>query len=337
VKVLYLWPMLPPKLPQTEALSQEIGWLGEHFGRELVYLNPNQHLPLRIPRLFFGWHRWPHIRQREAAVDLHHLYNPDPFPYPILRALRRPVVYSITGGIGHRTLNPRFLNALAAVTVYDEASLAALQAAGVRNGVLIRPGIDVTRFTHQPKPLDRTMRLMIASAPWTAAQFRTKGVDALLAAAQQVPRLHLVFLWRGVLLEEMLRRVHALNLADRVTVLDGQQDVNQVLGGVHASIVLAADPRIIKAYPHSLLDSLAAGKPVLISRAIPMARYVEQTGCGEVVEGVTPAAILAAVDRLIANYPAAQAAAQARGRQDFSHQAMVAAFAAVYQRVRRSL
>jgi glycosyltransferase involved in cell wall biosynthesis len=332
MKVRYLWPMLPPKVPQAEALSQEITWLRCRFGGDMVYLNPNQHSPVRVPRLLFGWHQWSQLRRQEPEVDLYHLYNPDPFPYPILRWLQRPVIYSITGGVDGGSVDTRFLNKLAAVTVYDEASLASLSAAGVQKGVLIRPGIDGTRFTHHPLPLGSQVRLMMGSAPWTLAQFRSKGVEALLAAAQQSPQLYLVFLWRGVLAAEMTARIRRLKLEDQVTVLDGPVDVNQILSGVHASIVLATDPNIVKAYPHSLLDSLAAGKPVLVSSAIPMARYVAQTSCGQVVESVTPESILAAVERLIADYPYAQAVAQARGRQDFSHETMLTSFAEVYER-----
>jgi len=51
--------------------------------------------------------------------------------------------------------------------------------------------------------------------------------------------------------------------------------VNKTLVSVHAAITLADREGIIKVYPHSLLDALAAGKPVLVSRAIPMADYVE--------------------------------------------------------------
>jgi glycosyltransferase involved in cell wall biosynthesis len=181
---------------------------------------------------------------------------------------------------------------LAAVAAADERSLKRLRKWGVTNVVLVRPGIDTARFSHSPLPLHGDIKLMVGSAPWTKGQFRTKGVEALLEAARQNSRLRLVFLWRGVLAEEMEQRARQMNLGRQVEVLNRLVDVNRVLADVHASITLATDPAIIKSYPHSLLDSLAAGKPVLVSRSIPMADYVEQTGCGEVVENVTPADIL---------------------------------------------
>ena len=174
---------------------------------------------------------------------------------------------------------------------------------------------------------------MVGSAPWTSAQFRTKGVEALLAGASQAPHLRLIFLWRGVLADEMMNRVRRLNLEKQVTVLNKLVEVNQVLADVHASITLATKPNIIKSYPHSLLDSLAAGKPVLISRSIPMADYVEKTNCGKVVESVSPTGVLTAVEALAQEYESLQKSAQQVGQRDFSQSTMIASHQKVYERV----
>ena len=331
MNILYHLTILPPELPECEAISQEINALRGHFGGDLVHLNPNQHCPIYVPRVLFGFHILKILRTLETDLHLHHLYNPDPFPFPVLRTLRRPVVYSLTGGVSDRRLNVSFFASLAAVTVADERSLERLRAWGLDNAVLVRPGIDTSRFTCSPLPLRSEIRLMVGSAPWTKGQFRTKGVEALLSAAQRAPNLRLVFLWRGMLAEEMKRRVRHKNLARQVTVLNELVDVNEILAGVHASITLAAAPGIVKSYPHSLLESLAAGKPVLVSRAIPMADYVERMGCGKVVEKVTPADILAAVEALVSKYESAQKAARRVGQRDFSQEGMIASFHRVYR------
>lgn len=332
MNVLYHLTILPPKMPECEAISQEISALQSRFGGDLIYLNPNQRSPIYLPRILFGFHKLKYLRAREANLDLHHLYNPDPFPFPILRLLRRPVVYSLTGGVRDRQLNRSFFSALAAVTVTDEASLAHLKELGLDNAYLVRPGIEPHRFTHAPLPLGPEIRLMVGSAPWTRGQFKSKGVDALLAAARESPQLHLVFLWRGVLAAEMERRVRRMNLEQQVTLLNERVEVDRVLANVHASIALATAPDIVKAYPHSLLESLAAGKPVLVSRAIPMADYVRRAGCGEVVEWVTPADILAAVQSLLGRYDGLQRSAQRVGQRDFTQEQLIASFRHVYER-----
>jgi glycosyltransferase involved in cell wall biosynthesis len=172
--------------------------------------------------------------------------------------------------------------------------------------------------------------LLAGSAPWTRAQFRSKGVEALLAAAKARPDLRLVFLWRGLLFEEMRVQVAQLRLQDRVEVINRRVDVNEVLARVHAAVVLADDATLVKSFPHSLLESLAAGRPVLVSRALPMADYVARTGCGQVVGAISPEEVLGAVERLEANYGAHRAAALQVGWRDFSREALVEAYGRLY-------
>ncbi|MFN8459437.1 MAG: hypothetical protein U0401_33105 [Anaerolineae bacterium] len=62
----------------------------------------------------------------------------------------------------------------------------------------------------------------------------------------------------------------------------------QNFSDVHASITLVSDPAIIKSYPHSLRSAGGGQTGAAESRHLRMADYVEQTGCGQVVEQVTP-------------------------------------------------
>lgn len=335
MKILYHLTVLPPRRPRCEALSQEIQILQDYFGGKLVYVNPNQSSPLYIPRLLFGMPQLKALRNREHNVDLHHLYNPDPYPFPYLLRLRKPVIYTVSSGMNERRINVGFLNKLAAVTVYDKRSLQHLRNAGVQNVHLIPPGIDTSRFTHTPLPLppEGKLKLLMASAPWTRAQFHTKGINALLEAARQFPRLHLTFLWRGVLAEEMVKRIHDLDLEQQVTLINKYVDINHVLAGVHATIALATDPAIIKAYPHSLLDSLAAEKPVLVSKTIPMAEYVKGKNCGVVVDNVAAESILEATTTLENNYKSLAMQTQEVEQHDFSLSSLLQAYGHLYRRV----
>ena len=106
-----------------------------------------------IPRILFGFHKLSALRALAAKHDLCHLYNPDPFPFPVLRMLGRPVIYTVSSGLGKRRPNVAFFNALAAVTVYDARSQKLLEGWGVRNVHRIPPGIDTGRFTCTPLPL----------------------------------------------------------------------------------------------------------------------------------------------------------------------------------------
>jgi glycosyltransferase involved in cell wall biosynthesis len=174
---------------------------------------------------------------------------------------------------------------------------------------------------------------MVGSAPWMKSQFQSKGIDALLETAQKMPNLRLICLWRGVLVEEMERRVRQMKLESRIEIINKKVNVNQILAGVHGSITLVTDPAIIRSYPHSLLESLAAGKPVIVSRSIPMSDYVDQNQCGSVVETVTSANIRKAIETLTEYYAKYQQNAQRIGTRDFFPQAMINSFQQVYQKI----
>ena len=90
MNVLYHLTILPPPMPECVAEIQEIDALRGHFGGDLVYLNPNQYSPVYLPRLLFGFHRLRELRKREANVDLHHVYNPDLFAFPVFLSGGKP-------------------------------------------------------------------------------------------------------------------------------------------------------------------------------------------------------------------------------------------------------
>jgi glycosyltransferase involved in cell wall biosynthesis len=75
---------------------------------------------------------------------------------------------------------------------------------------------------------------------------------------------------------------------------------------------------------------LAAGKPVLVSRAIPMADYVEKKKCGVVVEKAAPVDVITAVKNLEQNYQVLQKSVRESGSCDFSQQQMIESYKKVY-------
>jgi len=60
---------------------------------------------------------------------------------------------------------------------------------------------------------------------------------------------------------------------------------------------------------------------------------VARTGCGVVVERVTPEGVLTAIARLKEQYDDLQRAARRVGQRDFALDGMIASFEAVYRRV----
>ncbi len=304
MNILYHLTVPPSPMAACDAVVQEVAALRERVGGQIVHLYPGRAPGTRFPRRWWGMQHLFRLRQLEGQIDLHHVFNPDPFPFDVLRFLRRPVIYTAAAGVraAQRSSACQLARQAHTLIVSTSAELARLRQWGIQNAELVRPGIDTARFSYTPFSLDRPPTLLMGSAPWTREQFHSKGVDVLLQVVQRAPTLRLVFLWRGVLADEMARRVHSAGLDGCVEVLNEQVDVNAVLARVHAAIVLADGDAIIKTYPHSLLEALAAGKPVLVSRSIPMAAEVEQTGCGVIVEQMDAQHVQAALDMLLRDY-----------------------------------
>lgn len=304
-RVLFHLSTPPGALPGTDAVVQEVEAIRRHLGGgRVLHLYPSEKPGTRIPRLVWGLQHLRRLAALEHDVDLHHVFNPDPFPFAVLSRLKRPIVYSAVAGLGtgpwYRV--KRLGRQVACLTVPTEPDRLRLGDLGLDRTAVIPPGIDWYRFEPTPPPPEAPFVLLAGSAPWTTEQFESKGVNALLAAAQREPDLHLVFLWRGLLADEMRRRVAAAGLDKRVRVLDHNVDVAEVLAESHAALVLAARPLLVRDFPHSLLEALAAGRPVLVSPTLAMSRFVSAEGCGEIVDEVTPESVLESIARLRENY-----------------------------------
>jgi glycosyltransferase involved in cell wall biosynthesis len=337
MKILYLITVPPPVVPGADALLQEVVTLQTHFGGEILNLYPFHRPGVRLPRWLYGWLQLPHLLRSQNQYDLIHLFNADLYPYPLLRLLKRPLIYNIvTSTQGQRTHpKPSQFASTPMVVVPSRRDLIPLRQWGFEQSCQIAPAIDSHRFHYQPVPQEIPFTLLAGSAPWVPEQFRSKGFDALFTIAQQLPELRLVLLWRGSHRPVLQARLRASGLEKRVEVIDGFVEVDQVLARVHAAVVLAENAQLVKAYPHSLLEALAAGKPVLVSQCIPLADEVDQNHCGVVVPTIDVPVLLRATQQLRADYVTYQQNALRVGQQLFSLPAMIENYAALYERCKR--
>lgn len=332
MRVLYHLPVLPPKHPTAEALSQEISSLSHQFNGSLNYINPNQNSPIYIPRFLFGLHQLSRLRHLEQSIDVHHVFNPDPFAYPLFRLLKKPVVYTLSSRVSAQKPNVAYFSKLAGVTVYDRKSEDQLRQWGLKNVHFIQPGIDSSRFSQHPLPAENAP-FLIASAPWVERHFAEKGIDVLLDTAVNLPDLHLTFLWRGELMEEMMARVNGRNLQNRVQVINKVVDVNDALANSIATINLATHAGVVKAYPHSLMDSLAAGRPVIISDTLAMADDVSHYHFGVVVNEISVDNLIQAIQSVRSNIVPLWQAATAHGRELYGLEQVIGSYERVYEEV----
>lgn len=340
MKVLFLSSAPPPRVPGTDAVFQEMATLAGAFNGEIIHLHPFADPARRFPMVAMGFTRLPQILKLAATCDVLHVFNPTLYAFPFLRLVSKPVIYTISASLGPEGApgDTRFAKKLSAIVVSNTRDHEKLSQHGLTNVFKVRPGHDLTKFAQlkkqsarqSPKGTSQRLRLLSASAPWTLSQFETKGIDALLEAVSISDRLEATLVMRGSFRETAKKKAETLGIADRVNILDGTQDIAAVMAGTDCAVLATSTPEEVKAWPHSLLEALAAGRPVITSRQIPIADFVTETGCGIVVDTVSGKAIAQAAEA-IAHNPAPYRAATGQFRwEEFSPRAMVESYEAIY-------
>jgi glycosyltransferase involved in cell wall biosynthesis len=325
MSILYLLTAPPPPIEGTDAVFQEVAALRGAFQGETVNLSPLKSSTRRFPKQLYGFHRLREINNRESRCKINHLFFSSPYPFPILRFLRNPVLYTVTASLDVKKKPPACeqLHKLQGIVVSNERDAAVLKAWGLTNYTIISPGIDMANIMPTTLPLDRKLTLLMASAPWNKRQFDSRGVDLLLATVAKLPFLRLILLWRGVLADQLARRVELLDIGKRVEIVNRKVDVNDYLKRAHATVVLADNGGLVRSIPHSLVESLVAGKPVLLSKTIAMADYVSSRQCGVVVAGMNIETLASAIVILMGRYEEFVRSATQIGRDVFSINTMV--------------
>jgi glycosyltransferase involved in cell wall biosynthesis len=202
---------------------------------------------------------------------------------------------------------------------------------------VVENGIDVSRFMSADS---RGLRaeLGVGDAPLIVCASRMspeKGVDVLIEA---FPRLeasdaHLLLVSDGPDAAKCRALAAQLGVADRVHFLGTRSDVPRIF---HAASVVVVPSLWDEAFGLVVVEAMAAGRPVVVTRAGAMPEIVDHGRCGVVVPKRDPAALVAVLDDLLAapGYAAELgAAAQRRVCEHYILGRWVEGLCAIYNRL----
>ena len=123
-----------------------------------------------------------------------------------------------------------------------------------------------------------------------------KGLEYLIRAAANLrlaaPQCKIVIAGDGPARCRLERLVHELDLSDRVTLLGYRQDVHELL----AACDIVALPSLREGLSISLLEAMAASKPIVASR---IGSHVEVVSQANIAKLVTPADVTALSDTIL--------------------------------------
>jgi glycosyltransferase involved in cell wall biosynthesis len=158
-----------------------------------------------------------------------------------------------------------------------------------------------------------------------------KGHDDLIAAVDSLGRAapRCVIAGGGPEEERLRREIDALGLDDRVELLGQRTDARQLIGAFDVAVL----PSKTEGSPLALLEYMAAGAPIVATAVGGIPELVQDGLHGLLVPPRDPAALAAAISRLLVDRELAArlgANAQARQRAEFDLDVVVGALERLY-------
>jgi glycosyltransferase involved in cell wall biosynthesis len=219
-----------------------------------------------------------------------------------LRVLgRRPLLMTVA--LPGQALDPPVYRYVRRFVVETDALADVLCKGGIEADRIevIPPGLDLEEFAPVPLP-DTRFRLVFASTPADPLEFEVRGIPLLVELARVRPDIDVVLMWRqwGPL-SEAERLIASLQPPPNL-ILD-RRDVarmSAVYQQAHATVCCFAKG-FGKSAPNSVIESLACGRPALLTEDCGLARLVQREGAGVVVPR-TVEALAQGVDELRLGY-----------------------------------
>lgn len=200
---------------------------------------------------------------------------------------------------------------------------------------LVYNGIPTTRFD---RPANSALRDRLTGATaqpivLTVARLdKQKGQRYLIEAATQVPKAMFVLVGDGPDRQELEAQARTRGVGDRVLFLGYREDVADLL----ACCDLFVLPSLYEGLPLSILEAMAAGKPVIASAIGGNDEVVAHGGTGLLVPPADPVALSGAIRSLLSDPVLARRLAKAGKawvNQEFTVETMVQHVMQVYDEI----
>ena len=227
------------------------------------------------------------------------------------------------------------------VAIANEVADSLRRLYGIDNFPLIPNGIPVDAF-RQPSIDREKWRTEEGFAPTDVLYVCVGGLrpvknhalllESFAQGPASDPRAHLLFVGRGKLRPDLERQIVALGLQERVHLLGMRSDVPEILNAADV-FVLGSE---WEGNPLSVMEAMAAGKPVVCTAVGGVPELVEDGGCGLLVPRRDVPALAKAMRYMLENSEARRAMGRASARRAIEHfdlRAMTEAYEDLYKSI----
>lgn len=325
--------------PKWEAASKEVEALSTQFAdtfeTNVISMNlKNQKISLRgrvkylpLPYALVGL---PLVSNVASRFQINHIFA-SPGEHLLLPRLNKlNTVLTITkdtNSLGDFEKNAENLKKVKQIVVESKWHEELLLQLGIEHKAIHRiyPGTEIQHY----QPATGPFKILFATSPPDLHGFLSRGVYLLIQVAKELPQVRFVLVWRERNYDKL---AHLLAEADvsNVEVLNGYiPNMDEVYASVHAAILPGLASNSLKPCPHSGLDALAHGKPVLVSQPTSIADLIQKNQCGIAFEP-TVECLGKAILQLVENYDLFQENCHATIKRTFSTDYFLAQYRQIY-------
>jgi glycosyltransferase involved in cell wall biosynthesis/SAM-dependent methyltransferase len=122
-----------------------------------------------------------------------------------------------------------------------------------------------------------------ASAPLSEEVWEDRGIELLLALAARLKQCKFKLAWRSIGLDLLRNRIEKLSLQN-IEIHNGYLNMNEFYNDVDATIIPYTTMKNNHSCPLSLVESISAGIPVIITNQVGIANLIGQHHLGVVAE-----------------------------------------------------
>jgi glycosyltransferase involved in cell wall biosynthesis len=198
---------------------------------------------------------------------------------------------------------------------------------------LVLPPVNLRRFQVVPPPAG-PFTVLFASSPEEADWLAARGVDLLLDAAALRPQMRFKLVWRpwGNSLPQLQRWIAERELTNVEVAVGRFPNMEMQYQSAHVTIAPFTSIDRCKPAPNSLVESLAAGRPVVATECVGLSSVVESAGAGVRCQ-TSSESIAESLDRIEAQWQQYSACARQLAEDRFSESTFLASYERIYARL----
>ncbi len=329
--------------PAYEAISKEVQLLARHFSQDNEVRIQDLHLDgitrVRWNKKIVSYHflfypfLFLHTKILSFASNLNHIYTSlGDLPYLPVLDLRNAIL-TAAASCRSTKIRPRLklLQQLRFIVTETEFHKQQLEELGIPSAKikLVYPPVDLSSFSYTPATGD--FQLLYASCPTRAEDFEKRGIGLLIDFARQNTSIGLRLAWRKGALRDIQKMILQKKISNLTLKNEIVPNMSAEYAGVHATIIPYTQfDDFLKLIPNSALESLAAGKPVLVSTRTELATIIKKYRCGVVFEP-TVEDLQKAVSELREHYPFYQKNCRKTAEKLFSQELFLQKYESLYK------